>query len=476
MQVFLSLILILTLASCDYESGGSDDIQIVVPSPSSDGIWLRQEGWSESISYQEINLGDETEVTHIKSYENSLYILVSVKEGNSYQRKVLFKLGKEGFREWKYEPKKDHVLINFLVSSHGLLVLETIPQDNELYSVINMILFNHDGNKIQQKLLDDAPSEKELLYYTFDHDANKINRHSNSHLSDGQHPVFFDPYVKLEESKDGFMILAYTYGIKLYHYNWNFEQVWDVQTAPASSFYSTYNIATMESVFSPLSSGGAVIVTAAGLIDTLAFDWHFNQRIDHQTSLSQSDLMITVINSSGKIESVVMKGSKEISENPVSLKIIDSDYLIGFDSLIKKFNRPNDTMESDIGLMTISSRSRESQIMLIDLDKEDWLYDMEIAHNGNINLMGYTGFTQVDTHSIVSYGSGFVLELDWQGTILEKAILSGPRDVKAMDACYLNEEMYVVGKMNGPISHTCDLSNDPLCNQKKGFLAKVVWQ
>lgn len=92
----------------------------------------------------------------------------------------------------------------------------------------------------------------------------------------------------------------------------------------------------------------------------------------------------------------------------------------------------------------------------IDVLREDLPYAASVFEDGRIAVVGTFDFLQVDTNSVVENGSGMVVILDREGTPVHTSVLRGPRHVEVTAIAASDDVLYIAGRLDSYITHTCD--------------------
>ena len=436
--------------------------------------------WGDAVSYTAFNASHKSEIASV-AYGPDGQICYILKEAEVETETIFDYAWTSSLHCFDHQ---GHSIVDFHRTGKGIIkdvlftpegnilladLIEVDPDDSDdnsfnLGFFLRFTLFSETGEILQQKLLTDTPSEEELYYYRVEESI--VTREKMPSLTDDGKPVIVESTDFSMQWWDGSLyVMAYTYGIKTYRISENLNTVWGAQVMPAYTYLWTHLI----------QNGAALAVNEQGDVyvafelfddDILIYEHHFGRSLDAQDNPDDNaSIGVSVFNNSGQYQRSFLAGVPEYSEQLVAIGFQNEWFWIGGNVRHDKFENADRT-EWDLLLMRYSSADGTLfDYNLIHHDEGDFAYDVELLSNGNFLYGGVTGFRQAETNSIVSNGTGMLVEVTQEGEIARKQTMPEPRHVSINLIHAVNDnQILFANTYNGPITHTCD-NDDSLCYQ-----------
>jgi len=467
---------LLVLMGC---GGGNGNGKIPEPStPASEGLFPESSLWDRQVTYRTFKQADRSEaykVAYSPATGNVCYLL---REAGLEDRSRIPSKWKNTIecrtRDGQVLMTRTHdtsgIFKDVLFKPDGSLILaELVLADTGRVSsapefFLQLGHYSVQGQLLQQKILEDIPSDQELNFYDISTD-DEVTVSSVPQLVDNGRPRIFDnAVVKLKWMNDSLYMLAYTYGVKVYRLSNLLENVWDTQVMPAHTWLWA-SLLQNNAAFD-VNDAGEVIVAFEGYTgEAAAYEQHFGRSLSKTND--SKDIFIEVYSRTGDYLRTLLVGNPVYSENLIGVTSEDRVLWIGANVRHNKNNpESNSDTEWDILLDAVNLQSGENLAYhLIDFEREDVALDFHRLPNRNFLFSGVSGFDQADTNSQITFGQGTVLETDSDGKITRSIALTSPRNVVVYSSAVIDQDNILFsGVFDGPITHTCE-SDYSLCFQ-----------
>ncbi len=344
------------------------------------------------------------------------------------------------------------VLVDVVVHPGGqltTLALRSVPGEDRFHIVLARR--QPDGSTMFEQALDDEVSEHDRQFYTVT-DSTIESETLPPWIEDGHTVVtgsqwlYFNADYRLSLLDGVLYMTAPVFGLRIYRLSDSLVPVWAQTVVPVSDgwlFASEPQIAT--------DRDGTVWVTSGTDPETARIqEVHFGTAITPRPTTPAALLSRFDATTGQRRENLIVD-----TPTVVALRVEDGIATVVGRSRIRKFDRPNDTTEWDV-FLAHASATEVLDHRLIDVMREDLAYDGAFLDDGRIAVVGTFDFLQVDTNSWVENGSGMVLLLDRDGAPLHVSALRGPRHVEVTACAVAGDTLYVGGKLDSYITHTCD--------------------
>jgi len=429
------------------------------------GLFSETELWGNDVAYRTVATQEKNLIEKVTYSKSGLTCLIkkqtnidTIKPKAEWPSTVEC-LNNSGETVFSHQPEGTGIVKDILFKAdNSLVIAELIDLDKsntgfERY-YLQLIHYSASGVLINKKILIDEPNQDELYYYSVE--DGYTTRKIIDDLANGDKPLLpSSSLVKLALHQDEIYLLAYTYGIKAYHLTDKLTVNWDVQVMPAVP-YLWINMLQSKADMTISAEGEIFVAFDLWAEDIEAYNMHFDRQIN--IAQGQGGIAVEVFNATGEYQRSLSLDDANQTENLVAIIHHNQSLWLGANVRIAKENARSSSTEWDMLLAEISPEAGDTLgYHFIHHDKEDIARDLKLMPNDNFIFSGSTGFVQVDTNSIVSYGSGFLLEVSPAGQSISLAVLSQPRDtdILSIDVIESNLIMFA-GQFDGPITHTCD--------------------
>ncbi len=347
-----------------------------------------------------------------------------------------------------------------------LVVAELVKQADELLALeLQLSRYNSEGELLYQVVLEDTATETELLYYSTTFEEVPQPEPIPSMIKNNRPQLYANAIVKLKSYGEDLYMLAYTYGVKLYKLNNDLSVAWDVQAMPAHSFLWT-SLLQNKADFTRTDTGQIAVALGGYAEEATIYEHHFNRTLNKEGK--SLDNILVVYSQDGEFINNFTIGAQEYSEGLVALESSDDTlWLAGNVRHNKNDASSKSNTEWDLLLSSYSvTTGEELSYKLIDVNREDYAHSFQVLGNQDFIFSGVNGFSQADTNSITSYGSGMLVQVNTNGDVVKSLALSSPRHVLINAASSTTSgEIFFAGIYNAPITHTCD-NDRSLCYQQ----------
>lgn len=308
--------------------------------------------------------------------------------------------------------------------------------------------------------LRDEGTAQERLYYSTSPDGGLLGVESYPPSTrDGgyvtQPGVLFEKQYGLTLAGDALYLLAPTYGIKLYALDANLGIAWARQIRPMSD--------TLDTMFAfryPVAQDerGRVWVAAIANPEQVNVDTaHFGHS---PAGPGRGNVVVfaTDARTGAPLSELAMGSDRDRAVALAGLHVRNEEISIVGRVSIVKFDVPNHTHDADIFLSRAAATTlTQTFYKAIDLDKDDWPATAVFLDNGKILIGGANALVQVDSGSVVEYGSGFLARLSSDGNVERVVQMREPRNVEVVHfVTSISGDLIMGGLFDGPITHTSD--------------------
>ena len=496
----LVIAILSTLSACGGSSGsGATPTPTPTPSPSPAPTpappadrakqFPNSELWGNEVRYFKADQLDRNSILSLRSGPDGriCYIERQVTEEDhtiefaSWTSQVVCKNG-QGEVDFTLARQGVNIIKDLLIKPDGHLIVAHYDEaqihedDSGHHYYLAISEYSPSGERIRHTQLPEALDEQEAYYYTFtapesaqlaselESGPNGVYRRKlDTFATQGKALVIDNAKMQMKWHDNGLYVMAYTTGVKLYRLSESLDVTWQQQAMPAHTWLWTSGGSNTAAL---AVGGGEVFVAFEVLADEAhAYDWHFNRALGKTTD--DKDIAVSVFSQNGEYSRSFLLGNNDEHEQLVGIEYRDAHLWIGGNVRKQKYQQPNYTTEWDLMLMkTTADHGDERGYYLIDHDREDLATQFIPMNNNNFLFAGATGYRQVDSNSIVSYGKGMVLQVNQSGEAINHLVLDKPRHI-VIDSVALTEDDKVIfsGVYDGPITHTCD-NDESLCYQK----------
>jgi hypothetical protein len=200
----------------------------------------------------------------------------------------------------------------------------------------------------------------------------------------------------------------------------------------------------------------------AALKQTHGLDWPLPR-------LGCPDLLVARVPDDGGTPRLHGISTAECEHLP-KLTVVGNHAVVASVLSVPKAPEPNDTSQYDIGVSIVDLTTGAVISRRFAFVEDDWVE--AIAPCGpNVCVAGTTGAKSVDTGSVVTYGTGFVLPVSLSGEPGKVWHVTSPRHAVIQHLAPGKEGLLFFATVNGPITHTAD--QDPLLGFNEGLLGIV---
>ena len=476
----------LTLAACS--GGGNNDTRPIDDVPDN-SQFPSTELWGRSVPYRAFDTHEINESLKILAgpngsicYINQFATIENSSDSESWKT-YLECLDEDGQSLYKIESEGRFSINDALFTPDSLIVIGMEFQENPPPRIETSVYlfkisrYSHNGELQDSFYLEDEPSEKERIYYGFadDNSNGDVPEPEDSPLVWDSRPysIFSHTPTKLYEHLDHIYLLAHTHGFKVYQFDNDLNLIWDHQVMPPNFYSHRFNVAAdHEMVF---DNDHVYVATDLNTFSHQVYDMHFDTDLPKEGT--RDDILVHVLDiSDGRLQQELLIGHPDHSEVMTGLTLKDGSLWIGGYVNLVKFDRPNDTKETDLILLQASATTGDLEALhIVDVDEDDVAFEVRASERDSFIFAGATDRHRVDSNSWTQYGSGMILEMSNGGEILDNITWSEPRDVLVSSVLPLeNGEVLFSSFYDRPITHTCDGNNPPpLCERRKSAVGKV---
>lgn len=375
-------------------------------------------------------------------------------------------------RQCATDPEWQHDLKDIVFNEEGNLVVTELVQvertggENKIdWFYLQFTEMTVAGEVIKTSILEDESDARETRYYEYDSDGKAVTCSQNVAFEQDGKPLLIDLAQVETQWVDGSLyMMAYTYGVKMYKLDSDFNVDWDVQVMPAYTWlWGT--LLTNSSSFTVTDSGDVYVAFELYGSDSDIYEQHFLKSLPNKQP--KGSVGISVVNSDGVIERTFAIGEEAYSESLTDIKVADDKLWLGA-SVRHSPNASGSNSEWDLLLMSADLETGETlSYHLIDHNKEDLAYDFLLQPNGQFAFAGITGFHQADSNSQTSDGNGLILEVNSLGEVINQTEFDLERDTYITGFSMDGDSFIYDYVFDGPITHTCDAEANKLkCGSK----------
>lgn len=375
-------------------------------------------------------------------------------------------------RQCATDPEWKHDLKDIVFNDEGNLVVTELVEVQRADYEGRVDWFNLQftemtvaGEVIKTSVLKDETDARETRYYEYDADEKAVTCSQNVSFEEDGKPLLIDLSKVETQWVDGALyMMAYTYGVKMYKLDSDFNVDWDVQVMPAYTWlWGT--LLTNTSSFTVTDSGDVYVAFELFGTDSDIYEQHFLKSLPNKQS--SGSVGISVVNNDGLIERTFAIGEEAYSESLTDIEVTDDKLWLGA-SVRHSPNASGSNSEWDLLLMSADLETGETlSYHLIDHNKEDIAHDFLLQSNDQFAFGGITGFHQADTNSQTSDGNALILEVNSLGEVINQKEFDLARDTYITGFSMDGDSFIYDYVFDGPITHTCDAEANKLkCGSK----------
>ena len=230
-----------------------------------------------------------------------------------------------------------------------------------------------------------------------------------------------------------------------------------------------YTIGLNTSVMADINELNEIYI-AAGIwhFEARAYESHFGRELSKNED--GGDVVITRLASDGRFVDYGWVGELSESDVLVDIQATNSGPVMLLANRYKQPTQGSGTTEWDMSIFVVDKQNLNAgNKYRYDLELEDRPIGF-IETDKGYAIYGQKSFRQVDTNSQVSFGVGFVLDVNTDFSIGRLLELPGPRSVTVRDLVIDGSRLKAVVTYDEPITHTCD-DDDSLCFVKSDAIS-----
>ncbi len=227
-----------------------------------------------------------------------------------------------------------------------------------------------------------------------------------------------------------------------------------------------------QAVTDPVAIDGGVVVAAAVAKGTIAaINLHYGLDLALPEVPTCADVLVVRISDSGERTYWVVPTAA--CERLPKLTVVDDHAVVASVVSVEKTPSPNDTAQYDVALSIVDMTGSTTLSTAFGGEEDEWVEAVAPCGQGLVCVAGVLGSRSVDTGSVVSFGDGFILPVELDGTIGTVWTITSARHSTVWDlAATADGRVLFFSTTNGPITHTGD--HDPTLMFNEGRLGVVT--